>query len=162
MINQNNNHKLISIQIVILYIILWSSFSLIANLLKGYLLEFIQSSQINGVGKFISLYEVHNSGAAFNILSNRAELLIIFSIIALIVISSFVVYYSKKMNVLNVCSAACLSGGIMLNMLERINLGYVIDYIYCNFFPNFPVFNLFDIMIVLGAIGLIYSIMKKK
>ena len=48
-----------------------------------------------------------------------------------------------------------------MNMVARINDGYVIDYISINSMPNFPVFNTADIMIVFGAIGLIMALFSK-
>ena len=49
-----------------------------------------------------------------------------------------------------------------MNMIERINQGYVIDYIHCDFLQDFPVFNVPDIMIVVGAIGLMLSLLTKR
>ena len=60
-----------------------------------------------------------------------------------------------------VSSMALLSSGIFMNMLERMSNGYVIDYISCNFAPNFPVFNTADILIVCGALGIILSLFTR-
>ena len=57
---------------------------------------------------------------------------------------------------------SALCAGITMNMIERINLGYVIDYIYCEFAPSIPMFNVPDIYIVVGAIGLILSVLTRK
>ena len=47
-------------------------------------------------------------------------------------------------------SITLFSSGALGNLIERIQFGYVIDYINLNFI-NFPVFNMFDIMICLGV-----------
>ena len=49
-------------------------------------------------------------------------------------------------------SLTIFSAGALGNAIERLNYGYVIDYVKLNFI-DFPVFNAFDIMICIG-IGL--------
>ena len=55
-----------------------------------------------------------------------------------------------------------LIGGILGNLIDRIRLGYVIDYLDFNFGSyNFPVFNLADIFIVISIILLVFSYKKE-
>lgn len=88
---------------------------------------------------------IFNTGASFGILKGYAILLTIISIaiIALLVYLS----YKTKDNLL-LWSYALIIGGAASNLLDRVMLGFVIDYIP---FPFFPTFNLADVMITVGA-----------
>ena len=51
----------------------------------------------------------------------------------------------------------CLSfgfiiGGALGNLVDRIMLSYVRDFIYLDFFPTFPVFNIADSFLCIGAV----------
>ena len=122
---------------------------LVENLLDG--------KVVNIIKNFFYLTCVRNEGAAFSILESKVMLLIILSIFALI----FLIYYVTKYNK-NGIGYFFLIGGIVGNLIDRIFLGYVIDFIGLEFFGNsFPIFNIADIFIVLGAIFVIFEKEKK-
>lgn len=99
-----------------------------------------------------SLTYLKNSGAAFSLLKNAREFLIIVSIVATTLLFMYV-YNNKALHYISVSFLALLSAGIMANCHERIVFGYVRDYINLNFI-NFPVFNMADIFITIGVIAL--------
>ena len=68
---------------------------------------------------------------------------------------------SAKLKHNAISSMALLSSGIFMNTLERIQNGYVTDYISCNLLPYLPVFNTADILIVCGALGIIISLFAR-
>lgn len=117
--------------------------------------------------KLIWLTFVQNTGAAFsfsfgNPLLNRI-LFIIISIIAII----FIVYLSaKSKNRLEIFSFALILGGAVGNLIDRIYLGSVTDFIWCDFpdiiMTRWPVFNLADSSIVIAIILMIASILFQK
>jgi signal peptidase II len=100
-----------------------------------------------------SLTYMKNSGAAFSLLENAREFLIIISIVATTLLFMYV-HNNKGIHLVSVSFIALLCAGIMANCHERIVLGYVRDYIHLNF-VNFPVFNAADIFITIGVIALI-------
>ena len=55
--------------------------------------------------------------------------------------------------------AACmliLAGGVG-NLIDRVRAGYVVDMFHFEFWPSYPVFNVADICVVIGAvIGSVY------
>ena len=69
--------------------------------------------------------------------------------------------FSSRLTYTALSAMALLTAGITMNMIDRIHHGYVIDYIHCNFMPNFPVFNTADIMIVFGALGLVIALFSR-
>ena len=108
-----------------------------------------------------SLNYIKNTGAAFSILLNSRELLIILSMIALVLLALHVIHNLKSISLKSCFFIALLSAGIAGNLHERIIYGYVRDYFQLNFI-NFPVFNISDILINVGVIALIIMILIKK
>ena len=96
---------------------------------------------------------VKNDGAAFSILGSQRLLLVILSILALF----FIIYYVTKKDK-NGIGYFFLIGGIIGNLIDRVFLGYVIDFIGIY---TFPIFNIADIFIVLGAILVLFEKEKK-
>ena len=86
-----------------------------------------------------------NTGAAFSMLSGHTLLLIIGSLLLMVGIAVFV---WQKMNLTDAArtACACLLGGGISNLLDRICMGGVTDYIELLLF-SFPVFNLADVAI---------------
>ena len=107
-----------------------------------------------------SLTYLKNSGAAFSLLENAREFLIILSIVASTLLFLYV-HNNKGIHLISVSFIALLTAGIMANCHERIVLGYVRDYIHLNF-VNFPIFNMADIFITIGVIALIGILMVYK
>ena len=56
----------------------------------------------------------------------------------------------KKFHILYVLFGV-LAGGAVGNMIDRIRLGYVVDFIYVSLI-NFPIFNVADIFVTCGAL----------
>ena len=108
-----------------------------------------------------SLNYIKNTGAAFSILQNSRDLLIILSMIALVLLALHVIHNLKSISLKSCFFIALLSAGIAGNLHERIIYGYVRDYFQLNFI-NFPVFNISDILINIGVIALIIMILIKK
>lgn len=98
---------------------------------------------------------VKNDGAAFSILKGKQSLLIIVTFIVIIGL----IYYlhqspkTKRYLLLNI-SLMFVIGGAIGNLIDRIRLGYVIDYFDFRLI-NFAVFNVADSFITVGTIGLI-------
>ena len=83
------------------------------------------------------------------LLSGKVDFLIVFTAVALAFIA-FLVFAKKfdtKME--EFCFTLILAGGIG-NLIDRVSLGYVIDYIYFELI-NFPIFNFADCCVVVGC-----------
>jgi len=99
---------------------------------------------------------IHNTGSAFGMMQNATIFLIWLSII---VIGIIMFLYDKIPE--NKCyqlSVAAILAGVFGNLIDRINLGYVIDFID---FRIWPAFNIADAAICIGAVFLIIQIIKK-
>ena len=91
---------------------------------------------------------VENPGAAWGMLANHRWVFMVFSAVA---IAAIVVYLVRRDPPLLLCVSLSLilSGGIG-NMIDRTFRGVVVDFIEFYLFP-FPVFNVADCLVVVGA-----------
>ena len=100
-----------------------------------------------------------NTGAAFSILSNKIPLLTI--ITTIFIIALFIYLYKlileDKGNRLLILSLSFIIGGALGNLIDRIRIGYVVDFLDFRLI-NFAIFNLADSLIVVGSILLIILI----
>ncbi len=121
----------------------------------------ISNSHTIFYNKFFDFSYLKNTGAAFSVLKESNYFLGIF---ALIVSASIIFYVHKnytKLKNLDIYAYAVLLAGILSNMCERFFDGFVTDYIKLSFI-EFPVFNLADVFINVGAVILIVSILFEK
>lgn len=95
---------------------------------------------------------LENRGAAFGIFSNQRWLFIIATVLAIILLVYLVFVKKFQSKIFNISVALIIGGGVG-NLIDRIFLGYVVDYIQISFFP--PVCNFADYCITAGTIILI-------
>lgn len=100
---------------------------------------------------------IHNRGAAFGLLKNQTNLFIFTSVFAIILICLNLKKY-KKSSIYTVSLSLILAGALG-NLIDRLFLGYVIDFLD---FRIWPVFNIADSAITVGAILLGWSLLKSK
>ncbi len=144
-----------------IYFIICYAFFIFTDLYLSNILAEKISSGYRLSNDLFSLNYIKNTGAAFNILQNAREMLIILSVIALVLLALYVIKHLKSISLKACFFIAFLSAGIAGNLHERIIYGYVRDYFQLNFI-NFPVFNISDIFINIGVIALIILILLKK
>jgi len=125
------------------------------NTLKG-------SEPIVLINEFLQFNFVKNYGAAFGIMKYQRMFFIVITI--LIVLG--MIYYIKKYNNTKIMnySLVMIIGGAIGNFIDRLRVGYVIDFIDVNFwgFYDFPVFNIADSFIVIGTILLVILVLTNK
>ena len=160
---EKNKAPLVDMYNIFKYAVVWIVLSLVAFGVKKLVMTGISMSPTGSVGNgMLTLSEVHNTGAAFNLFAGQPEMIITASFLAVALITFVMIITSTKQSGTAVSAMAALAAGITMNMMERINLGYVVDYIHCDFAPNIPVFNVPDIFIVVGACCLILSVLTRK
>ncbi len=97
-----------------------------------------------------SLTYVENRGAAFGILQNARWVFIVATTLAIILMIWYKLKYKPDNKLLNVSLCLILSGAVG-NMIDRIFRGYVVDMLEVTFI-DYPVFNVADCFVVIGAI----------
>lgn len=138
-------------------------FILCDQLLKQLVFHQIEVYQnIEVIKNFFSITHVHNTGAAFSIMSNNTFLLITIGLIAPILIY-YLLIKDSILSKMDIIIYSLLIGGIIGNLLDRIMHGYVIDYLSLKIFNyNFPVFNLADIGIVVSVFLIVIKTIKEE
>ena len=102
----------------------------------------------------LRLTRVHNYGAAWSSFSGARWLLIILTAAGMCVLAWLLVKVVR--HPLGQWSLACILGGGIGNLIDRVRLGYVVDMLD-TMFMDFPVFNVADVFVVCGTIcALIY------
>ena len=104
-----------------------------------------------------SLTHVHNTGAAFSMLSGMRWL---FVVIFVVITALVLLEYFKKPMPFNKFERWCIAsiyGGGLGNVIDRVRLGYVVDMIDLDFM-EFAVFNVADCFITCGCIALMVSL----
>jgi signal peptidase II len=92
---------------------------------------------------------VENRGAAFGMLSENRWIFMVLSTVAILGIL-FYLFWFRPQDKLLVISLAMIAGGGIGNMIDRILLGYVVDFIDFTLI-DFAVFNVADSFVTVGA-----------
>ena len=103
----------------------------------------------------LTIIHIQNTGAAFGLFTNQAFLLSVVAIAGLLVVLSFFRYFSE-LGFLGGIALSMVFAGALGNLIDRLRLGYVTDFIYVRLWGNFywPAFNAADSAITVGAISL--------
>lgn len=110
---------------------------------------------------FLSITYVRNTGAAWSIFEGNRIFLIMISLLALFILYKFL--RKGPVTALSSFGYGILIGGIIGNLWDRLIHGYVIDFISVHIGSYaFPVFNIADIGIVIGACIIIYILYKEE
>jgi signal peptidase II len=124
-------------------------------------------SHIQVIPGFFRLTHTENTGAAFSLFADspahwKTGLLIAFSVVALAVVS-FLLWKNDRAHVVTGIGLALIMGGALGNLWDRVTSGRVVDFLllYVKRY-QWPVFNLADSAIVVGAGLLIVEILFHK
>lgn len=104
------------------------------------------------------LQYLENRGAAFGMLQNRQYLFIAGAVIIFLIVVCLYgrLPLEKKYIPLRIC-AVLVSAGAIGNLIDRIRLDYVIDFLYFSLI-DFPIFNVADCYVVIACILFIFLI----
>lgn len=102
----------------------------------------------------LELNYLENAGAAFGIMQGKKSFLVVFTLLVILLILYFYIRIpaEKKFLFLRVTVVFLISGAIG-NLIDRIRLHYVVDFIYFKMI-HFPVFNVADIYVSCAAVFL--------
>ena len=111
------------------------------------------------IPNFLNLQYITNDGAAMGMLDNARWVFMVFSTVAIAAILFYIFYFRPKDRLILI-SLSLIAGGGIGNMIDRIYLEYVIDFIDFSDF-GFPwIFNLADSFVCIGCgMMILYLIM---
>ncbi|OPJ56892.1 signal peptidase II [Alkalithermobacter paradoxus] len=101
---------------------------------------------------------VENRGAAFGIFQGKTTFLVIITACVI----GYIIYYmlsNKNLDNITKISFILIISGAIGNLIDRVRLGFVVDFFD---FRVWPVFNIADICVVIGAVLLGYVIITSK
>lgn len=133
--------------------VLLVAFDQVSKLLCDIWLKSRQSIAI--IPEVLNFTYVENRGAAFGMLTEHRWIFMVLSVIVIAVIAVLIVKFRKSHRLLCVSLGLLLGGGVG-NMIDRIRLGYVIDFIDFRVFDFWKwVFNIADCGVTVGCALLI-------
>ena len=111
--------------------------------------------EIELIKDFFAITHIHNEGIAFGMLSRFgavAKVLVIALTFILIVVASAALLKKWFKHPLGVISISFIVGGGIGNLIDRVALKYVVDFLAFTFFgKDFAVFNVADIFVTVGT-----------
>ena len=114
----------------------------------------------------LNLTLMHNYGAAFSFLSDHSGWQRWFFTVIALVVSVVIVFWMRRLASTDRLTAAGLSlilGGALGNVWDRIQLGYVVDFIDVYYESwHWPAFNIADSAITVGAVLLIIDTFRNR
>lgn len=131
---------------------------LVADQLTKYYI--VSNFEIGGTAEFlkgfIDIIYINNKGGAWGILNGYTWALLSITAIVMVVCFTLLLKLGKKNKILFWAITLVLFGGIG-NMIDRIfRDGNVVDFLHFEFWPTFPIFNVADCAVVVGAGLLIF------
>jgi signal peptidase II len=107
------------------------------------------------LGGLLRLHFVRNTGSAFGMFQGQSGVLTVATFFAIAFLALFFVRNARRDPVVAL-ALGLLIGGALGNLIDRIRLGYVIDWIKL---PNWPTFNVADSAITVGVALLFFAIL---
>lgn len=99
----------------------------------------------------------HNYGAAWGMLENHRWVFMSISAVAIVAMGGYLFFRKTEVSLLTDVSLALIVSGGIGNMIDRVCLGYVIDFIDISPLFEFPIFNGADSLVCVGAALLVLA-----
>lgn len=108
-----------------------------------------------GILSWLRIIFVRNTGSAFGMFQGQSGVLTVLGFLALIMLG-LLFYNNARRDALVAVALGLIAGGAIGNLIDRIRLGYVIDWIDL---PRFPTFNVADSAVTVGVTVLVFSLL---
>ena len=105
----------------------------------------------------VKLLGIRNTGVSFGLLAGHPEMVALVTLALILLAGLFL--RRMRLGGLGALGAGLMLGGALGNLLDRLIYGAVVDYLKL-LFMDFPVFNLADVAILLGAGLLVLEAIK--
>lgn len=123
-------------------------------------LKVVPSKGIEIIKDFFYITNVENTGGAWGMFSGNVAFLAVISALVVIVLLAFL-KSEKNLNKLSITYYGMLFSGIIGNLIDRLFNGYVTDFLNFYIFGyDYPVFNIADILIVLGMFLMVIDVVR--
>ena len=117
-----------------------------------------KDKQVLVINNFLNFRPVWNDGISFGMLQGHGNFGRVAFIIIALIISSWIIVYSKKLNIIGFIGYNMIAGGAIGNVIDRVIHGKVIDFIDFHYKEyHWPTFNIADSFIFIGVLLFIYN-----
>lgn len=151
---------------IAVYILIAAAAAGLDQLFKALVVEHVKpAGKVTFIPHILDLVYSENRGVAFSMFQDGRWFFIIVTSAVIVVFSILLFRHRKGSRLFGVACALIIGGGIG-NLIDRIFLGYVVDFLSLSFFP--PICNFADYCITAGTVLLIVyllffsDMMKKK
>ncbi|MBS7339589.1 MAG: signal peptidase II [Lachnospiraceae bacterium] len=152
-----NKHKLKLLLLDILFLI----FLVFVDQFTKYIavLKLKSKPAFNIIDGVLEFNYLENRGAAFGMLQNQKIFFVFVALVFLGVIAYVLIKVpdEKKYNKLHIL-LVLIAGGAIGNLLDRLRLDYVVDFIYIVLI-NFPIFNVADMYVTFSTVILVIQVL---
>ena len=150
-----------AVKSVVLYVMLFAAMLALDIMTKLMVISrFPLGRTVPVIDGVIHFTYVRNTGAAFGMFAENTAVLAVLSVVILGAMA-FALIKLKPQDELIRLSVCMIAAGAVGNLIDRIRLGYVVDFIDLRII-NFAVFNLADCFVCIGAFLLIIYILFHK
>jgi signal peptidase II len=127
---------------------------------KAWIMHHFEPLERVHVLRVLDIILTYNSGAAFSLLAEAAGWQRWLFVLLALIVSTVLVVWMRRLNArvhsLLACGLALIVGGALGNLLDRLFIGRVVDFIHVHWGrAYFPAFNIADSAITIGAIVLL-------
>ncbi len=106
----------------------------------------------------LALTNLHNTGAAWSMLSGQQGFFVLITVAALAIIGYLMVRWRHQRSLM--IGLTLILAGTLGNFIDRLAHGYVVD-MFETLFVSFPVFNVADSCLTIGVLILIIAILRE-
>jgi signal peptidase II len=126
------------------------------QLVKAWMLHHFLLFQRVRLLPVLDLTLTYNTGAAFSLLADASGWQRWVFVVLALGVSAVLLVWLRRVSAsrqgLLACGLALIVGGALGNMIDRVRLGHVIDFVHAHWGPHyFPAFNVADSAITVGA-----------
>lgn len=107
-------------------------------------------TQVDFIPHVLGLTHIHNTGAAFSILSGARWFFVVLTV-AVVAAALWILYTKKITHPMGCWTMVLVIAGAIGNLIDRVVYGYVVD-MFEVLFMHFGIFNVADIFVVVGGI----------
>jgi signal peptidase II len=138
------------------WLLLSAAIVLADQLTKSYITQHFGEFEFTRVLPVLDITRMHNVGAAFSFLASASGwqrwFFIVLAVVVSIAITAWLCRLPRGTHGLLAAGLALVLGGALGNVIDRIRLGHVIDFIHFHWDrAYFPAFNVADSAITVGA-----------
>jgi len=110
-------------------------------------------SHLDLIGDWLAIEYAENRGAAFGLFGNISSIL---PIIGIALVVGLLIHYASDASpsIVETLAMGAVIGGAIGNVVDRLRLGYVVDFIAVGPWPNF---NVADSAVTVGVLLLVWS-----